>query len=122
VAEKRQSRHFALQKNSKFGDGGGHRLRRIGKGTTIYFSSFLYGVSMSRYIARKAGDVHTILEGLRSDMGVKVEPRTPLPVTTVGDLRNLKELPFEITITVPQERDKHPESVVKVGKVDLGAG
>jgi hypothetical protein len=73
---------------------------------------------MSRYIARKPGDVHTILAGLRSDMGVEVEPNTPLPVTTVGDLRNLKELPFEIAITVPQERDKYPESVVKVGKAD----
>ena len=47
---------------------------------------------MQRFIAKEVENLIIILDGIRPDMRVEVEPGIPLRATTVADLRNVTKL------------------------------
>ena len=70
-----------------------------------------------RYKPKSTAALHIALGGLPSKMPVEADPDIGVSVTTVGELRKVKEWPENLVITTPQER--HPESAVKVSKASV---
>jgi hypothetical protein len=70
-----------------------------------------------RFKPKSIAALHIALGGLPDKMRVEVDPGIGVSAKTVGELRKVTAWPENLAITTPLER--HPESVVKVGKASV---